>query len=93
MTDQLRAMCAAQVPGDTHRNLRIHPTFTSQTFKHLLVPAWLLVYDYRSKPYRVVVNGFTGKMAGEYPLSAWKIALLVLVALLVLLVILLAQNS
>jgi hypothetical protein len=93
MTEQLRAMCAAQVPGDTHRHLRIDPTFTGQTFKHLLVPVWLLTYSYRSKPHQVVVNGFTGQMAGDYPLSAWKIALLVFVALIVFIAILLAQGS
>ena len=42
----LERLCAAQVPGDTHRNLRIFPTFSGRTFKHVLVPMWLLVYDY-----------------------------------------------
>jgi hypothetical protein len=93
MTEQLHAMCAAAVPGDTHRNLRTSPEFSGQTFKHMLVPVWLLTYTYGSKPYHVVVNGFTGRIAGQYPLSAWKIALLVLLALIVFLVILLASNS
>ena len=45
--------CArAQVPGDTHRNLRIHPTFSGQTFKHMLVPIWLLAYAFGSKSFR-----------------------------------------
>ena len=30
MTEQLRQMCAAQVPGDTHRNLHIRPTFPAR---------------------------------------------------------------
>jgi hypothetical protein len=93
MTRQLESMCAAAVPGDTHRNLRIVPSFSGQTFKHMLVPVWLLTYTYRAKPYQVVVNAFTGRMAGQYPLSAWKVALLVLLALIVLLVVLLAQDA
>jgi hypothetical protein len=93
MTQQLHSMCAAEVPGDTHRNLRISPSFSGQTFKHMLVPIWLLTYTYRTKPYQVVVNAHTGRMAGQYPLSAWKIALLVLLALIVFIVILLAQES
>jgi hypothetical protein len=81
MTGKLREMCAAEVPGDTHRNLRIHPVFSAQTFKHILVPVWLLTYLYSRQMYQVVVNGYDGRMAGQYPKSPWKIALLVLLAL------------
>ena len=42
---------------------------------------------------QVVVNGVTGKMAGEYPKSFWKIALLVLLAIVAVLIFLtLAQE-
>lgn len=92
MTERLRQMCAAQVPGDTHRNLQIRPRFSGQTFKHILVPIWLLTYEFRSKPFHVVVNGYTGQMAGEYPKSWVKIALLVLAAVIVLIVFLMLQE-
>ena len=92
MTEQLRAMSAAQVPGDTYRNLQIHPSFSGQTFKHILVPIWLLTYDFKAKPYQVVVNGYTGQMAGDYPKSFWKIALFVLLAIVVVLFIVLTQE-
>ena len=92
MTEKLRAMCAAQVPGDTYRNLVIHPVFSGQTFKHILVPVWLLSYLFAAKTYQVVVNGYTGKMAGQYPKSAWKIAFLVLLAIIVFLIFLIASQ-
>ena len=47
------------------------------------MPVWLLKYDFGAKPYQVIVNGYTGAIAGRHPLSVWKIAFLVLVALLV----------
>jgi hypothetical protein len=78
MHRQLHDMCAAAVPGDTHRNLSIQPQFSNRTFKHILAPVWLLAYVYQGKSYQVVVNGCTGRMAGQYPKSPWKIALLVL---------------
>ena len=93
MTEQLRQMCASQVPGDTHRNLHIRPSFSGQTFKHILVPIWLLTYNFKSHPYQMVVNGYTGQMAGEYPKSWVKIALLVLAAIIVLIVILMLQDQ
>ena len=76
-------LCSQQIPGDTHRNLQIYPEFSGRTFKHVLVPVWLLKYDFGAKPYQVIVNGYTGAIAGRHPLSVWKIAFLVLVALLV----------
>ncbi len=77
----LEQLCGQQVPGDTYRNMRIHPTYSGQTFKHLLVPIWLLTYNYGSTAYQVLVNGYTGKIAGKYPYSVWKIVLLIIVAL------------
>ena len=94
MTRRLEELCAAEIPGDTHRNLQIHPTFSAQTFKHILVPIWLLTYLYATKMYQVVVNGYDGRMAGQYPKSPWKIALLVLLAIIgFMIVVLLNQNN
>ena len=77
----LEALCGQQVPGDTYRNLRIFPEYSGQTFKHVLVPVWLLTYNYGAKAFQVIVNGYTGRIAGKYPYSVWKILLLVLIAL------------
>ncbi len=49
MRAALEQLCAQQVPGDTHRNLVIHPVFSGRTFKHVLVPIWLLVYMFGSR--------------------------------------------
>jgi ribosomal protein S27E len=83
MDGELEQMCAAEVPGDTHRNLEAETRYTSQTFKHILVPVWLLTFNYGSKAYQVLINGYTGEIAGKYPLSAAKILLLILTLLLV----------
>ena len=81
MRATLEQLCAQQVPGDTHRNLVIHPVFSGRTFKHVLVPIWLLVYMFGSRNFQVVVNGYTGRIAGRYPYSPWKIAFLILLAI------------
>ena len=93
MHRQLHDMCAQAVPGDTHRNLTIQPSFSAQTFKHLLVPIWLLTYNYGSKPYSVVVNGSTGEMAGTYPLSPWKVILVVLFIIIAVIFVVVAQDA
>jgi hypothetical protein len=94
MVDKLRQMCASQIPGDTYRNLEIHPTFSGRTFKHVLVPVWLLSYLYGTRMFQVVVNGYSGQMAGQYPKSPWKIAFLVLLAIIAFFIfVMLNQNN
>jgi hypothetical protein len=92
MARELEQLCAAEIPGDTYRNLVIHPTFSARTFKHILVPLWLLTYTYGTAVFHVLVNGSTGRIAGEYPKSFWKIACLVLGVIIVILLVLLSQG-
>ena len=87
MEGELRALCAAAVPGDTQRNLQVEARWTGQTFKHILAPVWLLTYNYGAKPYQVIINGYTGRIAGEYPKSWVKIALAVIAVLIVVIVV------
>jgi hypothetical protein len=93
MREKLEELCAAQVPGDTYRSLVIHPTFSAQTFKHILVPLWLLTYTYGAKVFHVLVNGASGRMAGEYPKSFWKVAFLVLGIIILVIIVLLLQSN
>jgi hypothetical protein len=86
MNATLHAMCGREVPGDTHRNLQVDATFSNQRFKHILAPVWLVSYVYHAKSYQVIVNGVTGKIAGERPWSWIKITLLVLAVLIVLVI-------
>ena len=83
MESALRQLCAAQVPGDTYRNLDVQSTYSDQRFKHILVPVWLMTYTYGKSSYQVVVNGVTGRMAGGRPWSWVKITLLIIVILII----------
>jgi len=93
MRGKLEQMCAAQIPGDTYRNLVISPRFTARTFKHILVPLWLLTYTYGAAIFHVLVNGSTGRMSGEYPKSFWKIFFLVVGIIILVTIILLVSSS
>jgi hypothetical protein len=85
-------LCSAQVPGDTQRGLSVDDDYSGQTFKHILVPIWLLTYNYSSQNYQVVINGYTGVIAGKYPKSWLKILFAVLAVLVAAGVILLMTN-
>ncbi len=88
MNAKLQAMCAQEVPGDTFRNLEVRPAYSGQTYKHILAPVWLLSYTFGAKAYQCVMNGVTGAIEGEYPKSPWKIALLVLAAVVAIVIVL-----
>lgn len=93
MEGKTRSLCAQQVPGDTHRDLDVQADFSQQTFKHTLVPVWLISYTYGSTVYQIVINGYTGAIAGKHPLSWIKITLLVLAILLVIFIIVAANGK
>ncbi|MCQ2482434.1 MAG: zf-TFIIB domain-containing protein [Clostridia bacterium] len=44
-------------------------------FYYCLAPIWFINYNYRGEKYQFVVNGQTGKVAGEAPISAAKMRL------------------
>ena len=82
MDQKLEQLCASQVPGDTHRDLQVDADYSGQTFKHILVPVWMLNYDYGARKFHVVINGYTGAIAGQYPKSWVKVMFAVLLLLL-----------
>jgi DNA-directed RNA polymerase subunit RPC12/RpoP len=71
-----------RIGGDEQRILDLRTSYAGLTYKHLLLPVWLLAYRYRGASYRVAVNACTGEVHGERPWSPWKIAFAVLLGLL-----------
>ncbi len=89
------AAVAAFLPGDTHRDLRVSTRFSGVTSDLCLLPVYLLSYRHQDKVYRFLVNGQTGKIAGDKPWSKQRIWAAVgiglgLLALLVILILILA---
>ncbi|QQS27405.1 MAG: hypothetical protein IPM47_10825 [Sphingobacteriales bacterium] len=72
-----RAVCT-QIGGNHQQILSLHSDFYSITFKHILLPIWISSYRYNNKVYRFVINGRTGVVRGERPVSAIKVILFVL---------------
>ena len=94
MDTALRELCAKQVPGDTQRDLQVKTQYQGRTFKHVLVPVWLVTYTYGPKNYQIVVNGYTGTVAGDRPISYVKVFVYVILpALIIILLLLLTQQS
>ncbi|MGB3556032.1 MAG: TFIIB-type zinc finger domain-containing protein [Jannaschia sp.] len=71
------------IGGDQQRIDSLRTELSGVTFKHILLPVWIAAYKYRGRSFRFVVNGQSGRVQGERPYSAVKIALAILAALVV----------
>jgi hypothetical protein len=84
MKARIEQACSAQVPGDTQRNLRVNTAFSQMTYKHVLFPVWISSYRHGDKVYQFLINGQTGEVQGQAPISWIKVTLVILLVLIVL---------
>lgn len=84
------ADCQARyVPGRV-RNMKVNVLISGQTSEPVLLPVWIMAYRYRDRVFRFLVNGQTGKAAGQAPISRIKqltaVAFFVLAVLLLIII-------
>ena len=73
-----RQMRLKAAPGRPMRNFQITGhDFTGETFRLALLPAWLGSYNYGGKVFHLLINGQTGKVAGDKPVDQMKVALVI----------------
>ncbi|MCI0357105.1 MAG: zinc ribbon domain-containing protein [Planctomycetaceae bacterium] len=72
---------AAFLPGDTHSGLAVETDFSHEGSDLCLLPIYILSYRYQDKVYRFLINGQTGRFAGDKPISGTRIGIAVGVAL------------
>ena len=78
MESAIDSQVRGEIGGDQQRVHSIDTNFSAITFKHLLLPVWLLAYRYHEKTYQIMVNAGTGEVQGERPWSIMKILFAVL---------------
>ncbi len=71
------------IGGDRQRIHGVQSQISDVTFKHILLPVWVAAYKYNGRTFRFVVNGQSGRVQGERPYSAIKIAFAVIAGLIV----------
>jgi DNA-directed RNA polymerase subunit RPC12/RpoP len=89
MEDAITGLIYRDIGGDHQRIEWRRTRYVGVTFKHTLLPVWVANYRYRERLFQVLVNGRTGKVAGDRPWSWWKIlrlGLLIFFAILLVLV-------
>lgn len=86
LESQERQTCTKYVSGRC-RNMKVNIRIEGLTGEPVLLPVWIMAYQYRGRLFRFLVNGQTGQCTGSAPTSYGKIAAIVGIALAVIVVI------
>jgi hypothetical protein len=72
------------MPGDSHQNLQFQTELSREVIDLVLFPIWSFAvrYDEAKPPIQILVNGQTGRVGGRVPISATKVSMAILAALL-----------
>ena len=68
-----RSFCSTYIQGNA-RNVKVNVRLKDLTSEPILLPIWIMAYQYQGKLFRYVLNGQSGKSTGQAPTSMAKIA-------------------
>lgn len=78
---QMREQTRQTALGDIHsryvRNFAMNAAFDDEVWRLILLPVFITTYRFRDRTYQLVINGQTGKAAGDKPVAWVRIWLLV----------------
>lgn len=66
-----------QIHADEISNLRFKTAYSNKKYAHILLPLWFSSFKYKDKHYGYMINGQTGRVDGNCPISPWKVTLLI----------------
>lgn len=77
MREQTRQTAYAEIHSSHIRNFSLDAAFDEEAWRLILLPAYITTYRFQEKTYQLVINGQTGKVAGDKPVAWNKIWLIV----------------
>jgi Zn finger protein HypA/HybF involved in hydrogenase expression len=81
MRDKTKRACYNDTGSSHVRNFRMTADFADERWRYILLPIYLASYPFDGRTFQVMVNGQTGKVAGQKPV-AWPRIWLAIAALL-----------
>lgn len=81
MREHARRACHHDTGSSHVRNFRMTADFADERWRYVLLPVYLASYPFEERTFQVMVNGQTGKVAGQKPV-AWLKVWLVIAAML-----------
>lgn len=71
--DDVEKRIKDNIAADEVRSLNINTRYYNIKYKHILLPQWISSYTYKNKVYHFIVNGQTGAVGGQAPISVPKV--------------------
>ncbi len=69
------------IPGKRYRNVHVSCVLERQVTERVALPAWVMTYRYRGRPYRAIVHGQRADVViGRAPIDWRKVALVIAAA-------------
>lgn len=84
MVSDIERAIRRDIGGDVQQIHSKRTRYQNSTYKLMMLPVWYSAFEYKGKIYQTVINGQTGKVAGQYPKSTTKIAIAVVIGLITL---------
>ena len=81
MDGRIRAEIVSTLRCDVVDYLDVSTRHSAVTYKYLLLPIFYMVYRFKKKDYRVMINGSNGKTRGKTPVSPLRVAIAVILGL------------
>jgi DNA-directed RNA polymerase subunit RPC12/RpoP len=75
--EQAKKACYQDIPSRHVRNFSMSADFTDESWRYILLPLYIATYKHDEKAYQMMINGQTGKVAGQKPVAWWKIWLVI----------------
>lgn len=69
------------IDADEVRGLTVSTVYSNVTFKSVLLPVWISSYLFKGKTYQFMINGQSGEVKGQSPVSALRIFVSILVSM------------
>jgi predicted RNA-binding Zn-ribbon protein involved in translation (DUF1610 family) len=81
MRKRAKRACYSDTGSHHVRNFRMKADFGGERWRYILLPAYLASYHFEDRTFQVIVNGQTGKVAGQKPVAWLRVWLAIAAAL------------
>lgn len=85
MERELESMARSEVLAryDEVMDISVRANYADETYKHVLLPMYSTAYTYKGRQYRVMINGQSGRVEGDYPKSPVRIGAIILLVVMI----------
>jgi hypothetical protein len=67
--------------ADSVSKVTFNTAYSKVTYKYVLAPIWIANFKFKEKLFNIVINGQTGQVKGEAPVSPLKVFIAILIAI------------